>query len=155
MGALQRIVYRGTVAVYCIPPPRFDPATKRTQQSEAKSIKAVWIPVILEYSRLPESTNVSPGSTKTTPDVQKWSAPRCWKRVLLRDARPAHGHALLQRNTGTIFYIASVSSKSLNACWFWFNCIWKTMPRSFGFHQRTDNREDESAFLFVLKGEKN
>lgn len=41
------------------------------------------------------------------------------KYVLLWDACTVH--SLLQQNTGTLYYIASVMSNSLNTCWFWFN----------------------------------
>lgn len=56
---------------------------------------------------------------KRKKDIKKSSHGSLLKRVPLWNACTVH--SLLQQNTGTLYYIASVLSKSLNTCRFWFN----------------------------------
>lgn len=116
--SLKRVVYV-TVLVYCVYPSIWSNyITKRTQQSEAKPIKPSWTREVLNIL----ASRNRQRSRRLRPKRLQMSRMNCslLKRVLLRGARPVH--SLLQQNTGTLFYIASVSSKSLNTCWFWFNC---------------------------------
>lgn len=106
------------------------------------------LPELMWNLNIPASQNQQPSSawTRTTPDCLKWTA-------LCSNVRGGTSCPLPPAAKSRHVNVhCIVSSDSSNTRWFGFSCVApvrKQGPHSFGFHQRTDNSENESIFLHL------